>query len=196
MYRALLSLDLYLDPWCLKMCKVQVNWIRQGKKSIFRQTAWNRNDFPMCLFFPSTLMLNSEAREVASNEATRHPLIGILDKHKWLPLWKLASSRLAVALGGFILCQQVLAWGLLFFLLICLLCLSVDSVPIYHAKDTVELKFWGFTTVDNGYYVEFPFTNKLNYWKNKEGVGLIKTPTEFFMNLYFTTHLSQWVAKI
>lgn len=46
------------------------------------------------------------------------------------------------------------------------------------------------------YYVEFPFTNKLNYWKNKEGVGLIKTPTEFFMNLYFTTHLSQWVAKI
>lgn len=152
----------------------------------------------------STLMVNSVAGEAVSNETSRHTQIGILDKHKWLPLWGLASSRLAVALGGcfiflsacFILEVSAHLFALAF----------IYSHAHLSSRSEIEFKFRDVASTalqqqrKHTHTLKSPFKNhprmELNYSKYIRGRFLIKTPIEFFMNLYFTAHLRQWVAKI
>lgn len=121
------------------------------------------------IFLP-TLMVNSEAGGAVSNKSSRHTLIGIPDKHKLLSLCELASSMLAVALGGFIFCQQVHTHGFcsLVRFAVCFICSFIRSV-----RNRIQIRWccrYSFATVaknTHSYYVEFPFKNhpqmKRNY---------------------------------
>lgn len=67
-----------------------------------------------------------------NNESGRPSMIGIPDKHKWPQRWKLASSRLATALGGFIICQHIFLF-IFFSHHVCLQCHSFVNAFICHA---------------------------------------------------------------
>lgn len=73
-----------------------------------------------------------------SNKSSRHTLIGIPDKHKLLPLCELASSMLAVALDGFIFCQQVHTQGFCSFV-----CFAVCFIRSFIKSSEIEFKFGG-----------------------------------------------------